>query len=57
VNTGWKDRITVDSDTLLGQPCIKGTRISVELILNRVPNGWSTDDLLASYPHTTCEDI
>jgi len=53
----WKDRITVDSDTLLGQPCIKGTRISVELILNRVPNGWSTDDLLASYPHTTCEDI
>ncbi|NJR72116.1 MAG: DUF433 domain-containing protein [Gammaproteobacteria bacterium] len=29
----------------------KGTRTSVELILDRVTDGWSTDDLLNSYPN------
>ena len=53
----WKDRITTDPETLSGKPRIKGTRISVELILDRMADGWSTDDILASYPHITREDV
>lgn len=53
----WKDRIVVDSDILVGKPIIKGTRISVELILDRVADGWSMGDILSSYPHITREDV
>ena len=53
----WKDRITVDPAILVGKPIIKGTRISVELILDRVADGWTMEDLLASYPHITRADV
>ena len=52
----WKDRITVDPDILVGKPIIKGTRISVELILDRVADGWTMEDILAAYPHIARED-
>jgi uncharacterized protein (DUF433 family) len=55
--TAWKDRITVDPDILVGKPIIKGTRISVELILNRLADGWTMEDILTSYPHITREDV
>ena len=47
----WKDRIEVNPAVLVGKPIIKGTRISVELILDRLADGWSMEDVLASYPH------
>ena len=53
----WKDHITVDPAILAGKPIIKGTRISVELILDRVADGWTTEDILTSYPHITREDV
>ncbi|MBI3095674.1 MAG: DUF433 domain-containing protein [Rhodocyclales bacterium] len=53
----WKDRIVATPDTLVGKPRIKGTRISVELILDRLADGWTQDDILTSYPHITPEDI
>jgi uncharacterized protein (DUF433 family) len=53
----WKDHITVDPDILVGKPIVKGTRISVELLLDRVADGWSIDDILRSYPHLTREDV
>jgi uncharacterized protein (DUF433 family) len=53
----WKDRIIVDPDILVGKPTIKGTRISVELILDRAADGWSTADILAAYPRLTREDV
>lgn len=53
----WKDRITVDPAILVGKPIIKGTRISVELILDRVSDGWTMEDILASYPHIVREDV
>ncbi len=53
----WKDRIIVDPAVLVGKPIIKGTRISVELILDRVADGWTMEDMLASYPHITREDV
>ncbi|MEW6038813.1 MAG: DUF433 domain-containing protein [Pseudomonadota bacterium] len=53
----WKDRIVVDPEILVGKPIIKGTRISVELLLDRVADGWSIDDILRSYPHLTRDDV
>lgn len=53
----WRDRIVMDPDILVGKPTIKGTRISVELILGWLGNGWSIEDVLESYPHLTREDV
>jgi uncharacterized protein (DUF433 family) len=49
--------IVADKHTLAGKPRIKGTRISVELILDRLAAGWTADDIIASYPHLTKEGI
>lgn len=53
----WHDRIEVNPDVLVGKPVIKGTRISVELIVEWMANGWSVDDVLAAYPHLAREDV
>lgn len=53
----WRNRITSDPAVLAGKPVIKGTRISVELILGWLANGWSHEQILESYPHITREDI
>ena len=53
----WEDRIVCNPDVLIGKPTIKGTRIAVELIFDRLADGWSTDDLLESYPRLAREDI
>lgn len=38
-------------------PKIRGTRIGVELILERLGDGWSVDQLIESYPNITAEQI
>lgn len=53
----WRDRIVFNSDILAGKPTIKRTRISVELILERLSAGWSRQDLYDSYPHIVEEDL
>ena len=53
----WKDRIEVNPEVLVGKPIIKGSRISVELILDRLADGWSMEDVLSSYPHISKEDV
>lgn len=42
---------------MVGKPVIKGTRITVELILEKLASGESIDDILASYPHINREQI
>lgn len=46
----WNEYIISDKDILLGKPTIKGTRISVELILELKSTGWTEEMILASYP-------
>ncbi len=53
----WKERIVSDKDILLGKPTIKGTRISVEFIIERLANGWTEEKILNAYPHLIREDI
>ena len=53
----WQQHITIDPEVMLGKPCIKGTRITVELILEKLGAGESAADLVEDYPHITNEDI
>lgn len=53
----WHDHISTDPAILVGKPCIKGTRISVELILGWLANEWTFDMIMESYPRLTREDI
>ncbi len=53
----WRDRIVTDPDILVGKPTIKGTRISVELILGWLAQGWTHEQLLEAYPHIARDDI
>ena len=42
---------------MLGKPVIRGTRISVELILEKLATGRSVDDVLDDYPRLTRQDV
>ena len=42
---------------MMGKPCVKGTRITVELILRKLGAGHSFADLLEAYPHLTKHDL
>lgn len=53
----WRTRIVSNPDILLGKPAVKGTRISVDLILGCFASGWSFDDIVEAYPNLTREDI
>jgi len=53
----YKERIEINPDILVGKPIIKGTRISVEFILELLANGWETEKILKNYPQLTKEDI
>ena len=51
------NRITANPAVLRGKPCIKGTRISVELLLELAASGATREDILREYPHLTAEDV
>ena len=53
----YKERIEIDPGTMLGKPTIKGTRITVELILRKLSEGASKPDILEAYPHLQEADI
>ena len=45
----WQEYITADSAVLVGKPVIKGTRLSVEFILDLMVQGWSEEEILRNY--------
>jgi len=49
--------ISSNPEILGGKPCIKGTRISVEIILEWLASGASVQNILESYPHLSGESI
>jgi uncharacterized protein (DUF433 family) len=53
----WRARIMVDPAVLVGKPVVKGTRISVELIVDLLAAGWTQEQILDSYPSLTPDDI
>ena len=51
------DRIVSDPAILGGKPIIKGTRISVEMVLEWIASGGHRDDIVAAYPQLSAEDV
>lgn len=51
------ERIDARAAVMMGKPCIKGTRIPVYLLLQKLAAGESVDEILAIYPQLRPEDI
>jgi uncharacterized protein (DUF433 family) len=51
------DRITIKPDLCLGQPTIRGMRITVSVILKMLGSGKSTEEVIEAYPELDTEDI
>ena len=53
----WKDHIVATADTCVGKPRIKGTRITVELVLDYLAVGKTEAEIIGAYPHITVEQV
>jgi uncharacterized protein (DUF433 family) len=53
----WQEYIVSDKEVLLGKPCVKGTRISVEHIVGLLAQGWNENQILENYPRLTKEAL
>ena len=50
-------RISLNPKVMVGKPVIRGTRLTVEYILDRFAHGATFDDLLGEYPGLAREDL
>jgi uncharacterized protein (DUF433 family) len=53
----FADRIVVDSAILVGKPCVRGTRLSVDFLLGLFAQGWVETEILRNYPGLIREDL
>jgi len=51
------DRIEMRPDVMVGKPVIRGTRVTVELVLRKLAEGMGVPELLDAYPRLTREDV
>ncbi len=51
------ERISIDPKVMLGKPVVKGTRLTVEYVLDRLAQGASASDLVLEYKGLTAEDV
>ncbi len=53
----WQDRIVVDPKVLVGKPVIRGTRLSVEFILDLLANDWTIEQIISEHPQLEQKDV
>ena len=53
----WEERIQLNTEVLAGKPVVKGTRLSVQLILELLADDWSTEEVLEQYPTLARDDV
>ena len=51
------NRIEINPNVMLGKPVVKGTRVPVELVLRKLGDGATIDDLCDAYPRLAAEDV
>jgi len=54
---GTLDRITIDPAVCLGQPTIRGLRITVSFVVKLVASGMTTAEIVKTYPELEPEDV
>jgi uncharacterized protein (DUF433 family) len=57
MHSDWQERIVVDPKVLVGKPLIRGTRLSVEFILDLLANDWTVEQVLGEYSQLEREDV
>jgi len=53
----WRERVIIDPDVHHGDPCIKGTRIPVSVIVGSIADGTSVEEVCAAYPRLSLDDV
>jgi len=53
----WRDRIEQKPEVLVGKPVFRGTRLSVEYIIELLADDWSIDEILESWTHIYRDDV
>jgi uncharacterized protein (DUF433 family) len=53
----WQERIVITPDLHHGDPCIKGTRVPVAMIVGSLADGMAPAEIQAAYPQLSDEDI
>jgi uncharacterized protein (DUF433 family) len=51
------DRITHNPAVMVGKACIRGMRVTVEMIVGQLGSGTTVDELLDAYPYLEREDV
>ena len=55
--SNFEQRIEINPKILSGKPVIRGTRISIELIIKLIAQRWNEDKIITEYPSIVKEDI
>ncbi|GMU82744.1 MAG: hypothetical protein AMXMBFR47_26150 [Planctomycetota bacterium] len=53
----WRERIVMNPAVHHGEPCIRGTRVPVSVLIGSLAEGSTVEAILASYPQIIREDI
>jgi uncharacterized protein (DUF433 family) len=53
----YKERISVNPNIMLGKPYIKGTRVTIELIIKKLSEGASVQNIIDGYSNLTESDV
>jgi len=53
----WRERIEINPDVMTGKPVIKGTRLTVDHVIELLAEGWTTAQITEEYPGISDEDI
>ena len=51
------ERVEINPSIMFGKPVIKGTRITVELILRKLAGGMTVEEILTDHPHLVAADV
>ena len=57
MDINWRKYIHSDANVLVGKPVVKGTRLSVEFLLNLLAKGWNEKQILKNYPKLTADSL
>ena len=53
----FPEKIVLDPEVMGGRPCVRGTRVTVGLIVGMLAGGHDRDEVVKLYPYLTPEDI
>ncbi len=57
MNANWRERIVIDPAIHHGEPCIKGTRVPLSVIVGSVADGDTPQQIIDDWPQLTGDDI